>query len=62
MNRKGYVSFEVVVIVALIFAAGLFLLSQFILDADVAAEESIVTFEDTYVETVMDGDSVFNSN
>lgn len=52
MDKKGYVSLEVVVVAGLVLAAGIFILVQFILDTDLAGEQAIVGFEDAYVEAI----------
>ena len=46
MNRKGYVSLEVIVIAGLILAAGIVLLMRFVERADEAGEAAHDEFED----------------
>lgn len=53
-NNNGYVSVETVIIVALILAVGVFLLSVFVLDLSLVAEEATVNFEDAYIGYIAD--------
>ena len=45
MNRKGYVSLEVIVIAGLILAAGIILLMRFVERADEAGDTAYEEFE-----------------